>query len=476
VYLLLLSCLIFGGRALLRLLAFPGTNVRVYGEIENEFAKYSCKMLEGASNAMEEFAKSLLGLSSTAASTSILTSSSSNEGIDTVDLLRTNYKRVEIYKNQVLGVFWEVLHCLYEDHGEGTASNNNVQHRRSCSTNGYHHVGEQISACKETCKRNFCCERTSTRHTNGNELSNNDDIGETSELSTNLCHSPITTDNGTLDCPSIMTTRYGNNPLVGDIGNLANLTPQARSNGRELYALLGLVLDDICTLETSACSILRNLENENKLNTLTISKDTVEYATKMIERAVELREFISRIKLSSDTDDNENDEKVGADAVRHHLEEQGNNLTSSSVIGMVSSAVQAFVNMIDPPPHNSIFGLDVVRGCFLARYVGAKQFWVKRMSGSSVCGRNGKLDVVMIPSWGRIGRNTDVVDNVIPLSPRKDRNESIAGTARADSIKKVRKAVLYCNPNAGLVEVATGMGLTGGNVHKTNDGDDDTGP
>eukprot|EP00578_Thalassiosira_sp_NH16_P015788 CAMPEP_0181109948 /NCGR_PEP_ID=MMETSP1071-20121207/18453_1 /TAXON_ID=35127 /ORGANISM="Thalassiosira sp., Strain NH16" /LENGTH=297 /DNA_ID=CAMNT_0023193687 /DNA_START=130 /DNA_END=1020 /DNA_ORIENTATION=+ len=41
VYLLLLTGAAHGGRCLLRLLAFPGTNVRVYGEIENEFAKYS---------------------------------------------------------------------------------------------------------------------------------------------------------------------------------------------------------------------------------------------------------------------------------------------------------------------------------------------------------------------------------------------------------------------------------------------------
>ena len=33
----------------------------------------------------------------------------------------------------------------------------------------------------------------------------------------------------------------------------------------------------------------------------------------------------------------------------------------------------------------------------------------------------------------------------------------------------LRRAVLYCNPNAGLVEVATGMGLTGGNVDEDKD-------
>eukprot|EP00956_Cyclotella_meneghiniana_P036175 scaffold122543_cov66-Cyclotella_meneghiniana.AAC.1 len=41
VYTLLLTSVVYIGRCVLRLLAFPGTNVRVYGEIEVEFAKYS---------------------------------------------------------------------------------------------------------------------------------------------------------------------------------------------------------------------------------------------------------------------------------------------------------------------------------------------------------------------------------------------------------------------------------------------------
>ncbi len=469
---------------MLRLLAFPGTNVRVYGEIEKEFAKYSCKMLEGACTAMEEFAKSLLGLLDTndnASSSSIMTTtgsilvlSSNDEGMGTaIESLAANYNRVKIYENQVLGVFWEVLHCLYyEDRGEGTSTATN-RHRRDTSRNIFHHImGEQImSSCMETCKQKLCCERTrrtTSRNNNnyGDRLSNNDDD---SELSANLCQGPV-------HIPTL--TRYGNNPLVGDIGNLANLTSQARSDGRELHSLLGLVLEDIRVLESSAKYLLRNLDNEHKLKKITISKETAECATKLIERVVELRDFVvSRMKVSSDAGEaNENEEEVGVDAVRHRLEEHGNALTSSSVIGMVSSAAQAFVNMIDPPPHNSVFGLDVVRGCFLARYAGAHQFWVKRSSSggsNTFCGGNGKLDVVMIPSLGGTGRNSELVSNVIPLSPRNDRNEVISSSSvgRANNISKIRKAVLYCNPNAGLVEVATGMGLTGGNVHTINDGD-----
>lgn len=476
VYLLLMSCIIFGGRCLLRLLAFPGTNVRVYGEIEKEFAKYSCKMLVGASNAMEKFATSLLGFVDNKATPSSLSSSSNeDEGMNTkIYLLVANYNRAKVYKNQVLGVFWEVMHCLYEDHGEGSCRNN--RNRDGSGRNGLYHVvvGEHnTSACSpETCKRK--CKRTKTRNYD-------EDIGEDSKLNDNLCHSLSTIDSGSFDCQNndiipTTSTRYGNNPLVGDVGNLANLSSKARSDGRELYTLIGLVLEDICTLESLANDILQNLENENMWNKIKISKETVEFATKVIERAAELREFVrSRIKVSSDTvETNENEDEVGVDAVRHRLEERGNALSSSSVMGMVSSAVQALVNMIDPPPHDSIFGLDVVRGCFLARYAGAKQFWVKRIGNpSTFCGGNGQLDVVMVPSFGR---NSEFVEDVIPLSPRKDRNESVTSPLRrADGINKMRKAVLYCNPNAGLLEVATGMGLIGGNAHAIND-DDDTGP
>ena len=56
--------------------------------------------------------------------------------------------------------------------------------------------------------------------------------------------------------------------------------------------------------------------------------------------------------MQQQTEDESTSEDVGAEAVRHRLEEQGTVASSSSVIGMVRSAVQAFVSMIDPPPHS----------------------------------------------------------------------------------------------------------------------------
>ena len=176
---------------------------------------------------------------------------------------------------------------------------------------------------------------------------------------------------------------------------------------------------------------------------------------------------------------------MGAEAVRHRLESQGTGASSTSAFGMASSAVRAFVSMVDPPPHDSIFGLDVIRGTFLARYRGARQFWVDRGSGGG-----GRLDVVMIPSpsstsSSQVAPPPPPPESFLPLSPRKGREEDERmfgpgkaaaggdGTDGGAAGAKKRKAVLYCNPNAGLVEVATGMGLTGGNVHDGDDGDED---
>ena len=62
----------------------------------------------------------------------------------------------------------------------------------------------------------------------------------------------------------------------------------------------------------------------------------------------------------------------------------------------------------------------------------------------------------------------DSAESFLPLSPRKGRGESVGS---GKNVGRKRKAVLYCNPNAGLLEVATGMGLTGGNVDDDMDAD-----
>lgn len=489
-YIFLLTSFVYGGRCLLRLLAFPGTNVKVYGEIENEFAKYSCRMLEGAAGALEDFAKSVRAGSSPSESSSDspkahkLLGLDDNDGWDIVDVPAT-YKRVKVYKNRVLGAYHEVLHCLLEENGQGSSGNKHLSAQGASRNGFYDRLGDNIVACRDTCKRNsWCCERSTS---NGGDLSSsNRDGNDCIQVDASLnCPSPSNSAGvaGGLDRRS-STTQWGNNRLVGDIGNMGNLTAQARADGRELYDLLTSVLNDLSALESSASNTLRNMDDKDQLKKSCISEETARHATRVVHRANELRELVSRIKIKSLDGDNDDDqdeneeEEVGAEAVRHRLEEQGTASSSTSTLDMIKSAAQAFVSMIDPPPHNSIFGLDVIRGCFLARYHGASQFWVKRGAGSSFCGGDGRLDVIMIPSLTRSNNNQGndaSIESLLPLSPRKGRDDEIVGGI-SSNIGKKRKAMLYCNPNAGLVEVATGMGLTGGNVDSGADSDDDKEP
>ena len=82
-----------------------------------------------------------------------------------------------------------------------------------------------------------------------------------------------------------------------------------------------------------------------------------------------------------------------------------------------------------------------------SRYRGARQFWVPRPQG-------GMIDVLHFPASSS-------------SSPPK--------TTRTTNPSKTRRAVLYCNPNAGLIEVATGLALVGGNVPAAQ-GSDTTAP
>ena len=141
----------------------------------------------------------------------------------------------------------------------------------------------------------------------------------------------------------------------------------------------------------------------------------------------ELRDFVGPLgpppsnNSRSSNGDNEDDDP--ADSLRRRIDEESG---GGSPLDTVKSGLNSIIPMLDPPPHTSIFGFDVQRGCMLSRYRGARQFWVRRPKG-------GMLDVLHFP-------------------------------ARGFSTKRNTKAVLYCNPNAGLIEVAAGMSLVGGNV------------
>lgn len=295
---------------------------------------------------------------------------------------------------------------------------------------------------------------------------------------------------------------YSNNALRGDIGNMMNLTPEARSDGKELYELLTCLLSDITHLSRSASNLLQNIPIGTPPSKGTVSEDAVSHADALLRHAAELRQFVKRVQPPSsdttysrfsncdtdddnDTDDDIHDEEreVGADAVRHRLEENGTAASSSdSAVGTMRSTFASFAAMIDPPPHKYIFGLDVLRGCVLSRYRGARQFWVKRTGGSLFCfgSGGGAIDVIHIPSWSSRDGNTNLnggassssIEKRMPMSPRQGRDTPSVVAVSSGTDKKGRKAVLYCNPNAGLAEVATGLGLIGGNTHPDKDNDD----
>ena len=440
VYALLLTCLVYGGRCLLRLLAFPGTNVRVYGEIELEFARYSCKMLDGAVGAVDDFVKCLLscgGGGSTNKSVKVL-GNDDYGGWSALDIPAT-YKPLKVYRDRVLGVYWQVLHCLLEENGQGltTASMSSPLKRGSNNGSGFYRLG------------GACCERRDVSAANELGMMDSPEKGAT-----------------TVETSIHNNAPYGNNPLQGDIGNMANLTPKAKSDGRALYNILTSILKDLSALEESVSNnILRNIDNKAQLKTASISEESRDLAIKLKGQLVELKQLVKSMrppKLSnssfpsseeeeSDYDDDDSD--VGPEAVRHHLEEQSAS-SSPTTMGMIKSAIEAFFDILDPKPHKYIFGLDVIRGCVLARHRGARQFWVKR--ANSTCGGNGKLDVIVIPSL--VSTDSDSLQVQLPLSPRDGRSPLKSGE------RSGRKAVLYCNPNAGLSEVATGMGLTSGNI------------
>jgi hypothetical protein len=219
-------------------------------------------------------------------------------------------------------------------------------------------------------------------------------------------------------------TKYGNNVITGDIGNLLGLTPQARSDGKALMALLRKVLTGLDRLEEEASSILNSATRPTSPGSM--SEEGRQVTRALLGSATELRDIVSSFKPQPSSDreldgDMDDDEDVSMEAVRQRLEAE-----NESAMDTIKSAGASILPLLDPPPHASIFGLDVLRGSVLSRYRGAKQMWIPRPSG-------GRLDAMFIPS----------------------------AYAPADG---KRKALMYCNPNAGLIEVATGMSLAGGNI------------
>jgi hypothetical protein len=378
IYVMSIFATFFVGRSVIRLIAFPGASQRVTAEIETEFSKYCVKITIASCESLLEVAS----LVASAAPPSHDGSAPMNEAAPPRPQgvsrrlasglydMPVLWKRARTYRDRVLGVFHDVLLHLY-------SGGQSPEHRST------HSLSSSSAAAPDL-------------------------------------------------------TPFGNNLLLpsDDVGDLSGLTPQARADGRELLRQLGIVLGLVRDLERVARPVLEAGLGPNTANPLTAEAGSV--ARRLVDATRELRDFSASLRrgasstnggASGGDDDGiggEEEEDLTVDAVRRRFEE-------TSHMDAVRAGLASVVPMLDPPPHASIFGFDVLRGCVLSRYRGARQMWVPRPHG-------GRMDVLHFPA----------------VSAAPTRNT---------------KAVLYCNPNAGLIEVAAGMGLIGGNLPSAAESD-----
>ncbi|CAB9500052.1 whole genome shotgun sequence [Seminavis robusta] len=364
VYAVIVASIFYLGRAIIRMIAFPGASSKVTAEVESEFAKYSVRMLVASANCLRELS-SAIHQSSLDGSGGPSSSSSTLSNYELAPL----WKRTLSYRDRALGVYLEVLLFVYEQQ-----------------------------------------QQTSPPSSQNNQV----------------------------------RTRFGTNRIQGDIGNFSGITPQAREDGRELLRLLQKIMQQLDQLEQRAGSVFHNTNNPygSSSNTRpTFSPEAQETASLLLASANELRDFVSALKPPGDEGGDANSTASPTAQQQQQLQQQEQGGAMDAIKGGLSSILP----MLDPPLHTSIFGMDVLRGTVLSRYVGARQLWVPRQDG-------GMLDVLYIP--GTAAQQSSPQQNIVQQQPRK--------------------AVMYCNPNAGLYEVATGMSLAGGNIGDPPQAGDDT--
>lgn len=175
--------------------------------------------------------------------------------------------------------------------------------------------------------------------------------------------------------------------------------------------------------------LYRSKRGADTNNNGALSPSCYQVTKQLSDAAVEMKDFLTSLKPTTRTTSNGSDE---SDSNNDDDAQVGSSNGKESMMEAVQSGLGSILPTLDPPPHNSIFGFDVQRGCTLSRYSGARQMWVPRLAGG------GMIDCLYFPSKQQ--SNNDV------SSPRNTH------------------AVLYCNPNAGLIEVIAGMSLTGGNI------------
>lgn len=389
VYFLILSAIFGCGRAILVFVAFPGSSPKLITELQFEFGKYALRMLEAALEAVKDVASTFLLLQKP------------HDFQHHLHSLPNLWKRAVTFRNRVLVVFANVLMALY--------------HQIPNNTNPH-------------------------RHSNNNNNSQNKTDSCLDEYGNNRLDATLLDG----DTP----------PKKSNVGNLHSLSDSAKWQGRQLLQRLQKLILALKTMEEKAIQPILLLPT---LTTGKIQPEALASAQQVWELASSLQEFCQYTLRqpfqglddnddeNKDDDDNNNNtdqnNSIGDDQARRSVfrrppptnsEQQatGGSIFSNLWEALVSGWSSRILPWLDPDPHPSIFGLDMLRGCVLSRYKGARQFWVPRRYNQ------GQLDVLYFPALSTT-------------------------TTSQQQQSKPKRAVLYCNPNAGLAEVATGMRLVG---------------
>jgi len=365
VYVLIALSIWFIGRCVLRIIAFPGSTARLRNEIEGEFAKYSVRMLRNATESCVDLATLLISTdSANMYSSEIGRENQDHDKTKATAILGNTYgrfdviplwKKVQQYRNRVIGMYHDVLNCLLNSNGDGKISESSF-------------------------------------------------------------------------------TKHMNNALVGDIGKLVSVSRAAKSKGFEIHGLLGKLMDEIESLESCASSYLNS--DMKTLEHKTLSREAIRASQKLLIACNEFTDCLNTVEAcfiksqdSGKADDEDSEDSYSMQYRRNRTSAFG------EAVASIKEGASTLIDMVDPPPFKAIFGLDVLRGAVLSRFRGSRQIWVPRPKSDG----GGMVDAIYIPADGK---DKDLLDNSTRLG----------------------KVVLFCNPNAGLLEAATGLSIIGGNV------------
>ena len=153
-------------------------------------------------------------------------------------------------------------------------------------------------------------------------------------------------------------TPYGNNPIHGDIGSFVD--PHIAISAQEQGRLLLQTLSQILTLSDTVLPEAKKQPPSSSQATMASAQELVTACTTALNMCQNVLQP-PLIQARSNQSD-ENDHAAAAD------EEEAlssNTNTTTTVWGAAQSGLASLVPLLDPPPHASIFGMSVLRGCVL---------------------------------------------------------------------------------------------------------------